>query len=86
MFLCDTLSYFNADFPGLTAYWENEYHHQDISPKPSSTRLTYYNSFMRLSRQALEKCGINTGKVLETTIYKDREKFKVLNFKSAAIN
>lgn len=45
--------YLFLDVTALTSYWQNEYHHLDLSTKVDSTYLTFYLSFMRMTTTRL---------------------------------
>ncbi|KAK0163016.1 hypothetical protein PV327_006732 [Microctonus hyperodae] len=60
---------------GYDMYWQNLYHHADLSPMSDDTVLTIANS---LGRLIYSRLGLNTGhiRLLETTAYFVKNKFR----------
>ncbi|XP_043284681.1 xylosyltransferase oxt [Venturia canescens] len=60
---------------GYDAYWQNLYHHGDLSPPADDTLLTISNSLARLLFSSL-KIDPRSAKLLETTAYFRENKFQ----------
>lgn len=64
---------------GLTSYWQNEYHHQDIHTKTKDAHLTFYHSFMRLNLEFLAQqysaCRIRPLELLEVNLFYESDHF-----------
>ncbi|XP_022241938.1 xylosyltransferase 2-like [Limulus polyphemus] len=76
--------------PGISFYWQNEYHQKDKSPPPDDAKISLYQSLARLAcRQlgdAVKPCSVIPLEVEEASLFFDSDVYKgtLVLFRAAA--
>ena len=69
----------STGFPGLSNYWQNEYHHLDVGSKNQDTRLTFYHAFIRMTSEWLKmkspKCQLSPLHLVEVNLLQESDHF-----------
>lgn len=67
-----------ADMPSLTSFWLNEYHHEEVVPDISTSRISQYLAFVHMSLHHIEvhtSCQFFMTSFLESTVFSQNDKF-----------